>query len=215
MFDSGKRRIRLEGRIAAAGFASGDRFVIGLWDRGPLGAMLDVMWAQPDGRKVLLASSQAVADLVGGVYEFDEIRVVEALHESSGDHIRVEAGPLTIGLRGGSTLKLFRLRPRFLRRSALWVRVEDLLFRPLAGRWLIGGGSGVRLYGRSPSGVREWYCIDAYRPVIAAKASLDGRDIGPLAPLDPPAHFGFSEFPTRPAIVDCAPLLEGADAYMP
>ena len=214
MFDSGKRRIRLEGRIAAAGFSSGDRFVIGLWDRGPLGPMIDVMWAQPDGTKVLLASSQAVANFVGGVYEFDEVRVVESQHETVGDQIRGEAGPLTIELLCGPALKLFRLRPRFLRRSALWVRIEDLVFRPLAGKWLIGGGSGVRLYGRSPSGVREWYCIDAYRPVSAATASLAGKDLGPLAPLDPPAHFGFSEFPTRPAIVDCAPLLEGAERFL-
>ena len=215
MFDSVKRRIRLEGLIAATGFASGDRFVIGLWDRGPLGAMVDVMWARPDGTKVLLASSQDVARFVGGVYEFDEVRVVEAQAGASDKGVEVQAGPLQVELRTGPPFKLFGLRPRFLRRSALWVRIEDLVFRPLAGKWLIGGGSGVRLYGRSPSGVREWYCIDSYRPVIGGKASLDGVDLGPLAPLDPPANFGFSEFPTRPAVVHCAPLLEGADAYLP
>ena len=215
MFDRGKRRVRLEGRIAAAGFASGDRFVLGLWDRGPLGPMLDVMWARPDDRKVLLASSKAVAEFVGGVYEFDESRVVETSVTTSEAMTTVTAGPLRVQLQGGAPRKLFSLRPRFLRRSAAWVRTEDMLFRPLAGRFLIGGGSGVRLYGRSPSGVREWYCIDSYRPLISGHATLDGRDLGPLAPLDPPAHFGFSEFPARPAIVDCAPLLEGAERFLP
>lgn len=215
MFDKGNSRVRLEGRIAAAGFASGDRFVIGLWDRGPLGAMIDVMWAQANGTKVLLAWSQAVADFVGGVYEFDEVRVVEAHAGSRDDRVEVDAGPLHAELHTGTPLKVFRLRPRFLRRSAAWVRVEDVVFRPLAGRFLIGGGRAVRLYGRSPSGVQEWYCIDSYRPVISARATLEGQDLGPLTPLDPPAHFGFSEFPSRPAVVDCAPLLEGAERFLP
>ena len=214
MFDKHKSRIRLEGRIAAAGFASGDRFVIGLWSRGPLGPMLDVMWARPDGTKVLLASSQEVAVFVGGVYEFDEVRVIEARAGSSNERVEVDAGPLHVELRTGPPLKAFGLRPRFLRRRATWVRVEDALLRPLAGRFLIGGGSGVRLYGRSPSGVKEWYCIDAYRPVVSARATLEGKDLGPLVPLDPPAYFGFSEFPRRPAVVDCAPLLEGAERFL-
>ena len=173
------------------------------------------MWAQPEGTKVLLASSRAVGDFVGGVYEFDEVRVVQARARSSKDGIELEAGPLHLELQTGPQLRLFGLRPRFLRRSAAWVRVEDAVFRPLTGRFLIGGGSGVRLYGRSPSGVKEWYCIDAYRPVISARASLDVRDLGPLTPLEPPAHFGFSEFPPRPAVVDCAPLLEGAERFLP
>lgn len=214
MFDKRARRIRLEGRIAAAGFASGDRFVAGLWERGPLGPMIDVMWAQPDGTKVLLASNRAVADFVGGVYEFDEVRVVEAGSRTTDGTIHVAAGDLSLALQGGTPVKLLRLRPRFLRRLAVWVRFEDLVFRPLAGRWLIGGGGGVRLYGRSPSGVREWYCIDSYRPVTSGRATLGGRDLGPLTRLDPPAHFGFSEFPSRPAIVGCAPLLEGAERFL-
>lgn len=215
MFDRRGPQIRLEGRIAAAGFASGHRFVVGLWEHGPLGPMIDVMWAQPDGNKVLLASSRAVADFVGGVYEFDEIRVVEARSLTTNGRIEVTAGDLSLVLEGGAPLRLFRLRPRFLRRSPLWVRFEDLMFRPLAGRWVIGGGSGVRLYGSSPSGVREWYCIDSYRPITSATATLDGRDLGPLTRLDPPAHFGFSEFPSRPAIVGCAPVLEGAERFLP
>lgn len=211
----GKPRIRLEGHIAAAGFASGDRFVVGLWDRGPLGPMTDVMWARPDGRKVLLASAPEVAAFVGGVYGFDETLVVQTSVKRSRAAIVVAAGPLRVDLEMSSPLRLFSLRPRFLRRSALWVRIEDLLFRPLAGRLLLGGASRVRLYGRSPSGVREWYCIESYRKIRFASATIDGRDLGPLAPLDPPAHFGFSEFPRRPAVVGCAPLLEGAEAYLP
>jgi hypothetical protein len=38
--------------------------------------------------------------------------------------------------------------------------------------------------------------------------------LGALGPLDPPAGFGFSEFPRRPAIVRCSPLLEGAERFL-
>jgi hypothetical protein len=215
MFDKKKSRVRLEGHIAAAGFASGDRFVLGLWDDGPLGRMTDVMWAREDGSKVLLASTPEVAHFVGGVYSFDELRVVPTSLEKRRDAIQLNAGPLKIELIAGDPLRAFALRPRFLRRSSHWVRFEDIVARPLLAPFLLEGGRGVRLYGRSPSGVREWYCIDSYRPLRAASASLEGRNLGPLAPLDPPAEFGFSEFPRRPALVGCAPLLEGAERFLP
>lgn len=208
-------RVRLEGRIAGAGFSSGDRFVAGLWRRGPLGPMVDVMWARPTGDRTLLASSSDVARFVGGVYRFERTLVVATEVKGSDHTIELEAGPLHLHLEMGPRLNLFSLRPRRLRRSPAWVRLEDALFRPVAGRFLLHGGSGTRLYGRSPSGVREWYCIDAYRPIAGATATLDGRDLGPLAPLIPPARFGFSEFPQRPAVVDCAPVLEGAESFLP
>ncbi|MDP9069617.1 MAG: hypothetical protein M3N53_14935 [Actinomycetota bacterium] len=210
MFDKRKSRVRLEGHIIGVGFASGDRFVTGLWEDGPLGAMADVMWARPDGTKVLLGSRPEVTSFVGGVYEFDEHHAVEITARLGEHHLEVTAGPLRLEAAIAKPLKAFALRPGFLRRSPLWVRFEDLVMRPLAGR-LLGGGAGVRLYGRSPSGVREWYCIDSYRRITHASATLDGRDLGPLAPLDPPTRFGFGEFPPRPAVVGCAPVLEGAE----
>ncbi len=209
------QRIRLQGRIAGAGFSSGDRFVAGLWRRGPLGPMVDVMWAKPDGSRTLLASSAAVARFVGGIYRFEQTLVVPTTVRQNDGAIELGAGPLQLHLEMASPLKAFSLRPRRLRRSPAWVRVEDALLRPLAGRFLLGGGSGTRLYGRSPSGVREWYCIDGYRRIVRGAATLDGEDLGPLAPLTPPARFGFSEFPQRPAVVDCAPVLEGAERFLP
>lgn len=211
----GPDRIRLEGRIAGVGFSSGHRFVAGLWDRGPLGPMVDVMWARPDGSRTLLASSEQVARFVGGVYRFEETVVVPIELHQDDRRIDLHAGPLRISLQTARPLKAFSLRPRRLRRSLWWVRVEDALLRPLAGPLLLRGGGGVRLYGRSPSGVREWYCIDNYRRVEAASGSLHQEDLGTLAPLDPPAGFGFSEFPRRPAVVDCAPVLRGAGSYLP
>lgn len=212
---SRRDRVRLEGRIAGVGFSSGHRFVAGLWERGPLGPMVDVMWARPDGARTLLASSAEVARFVGGVYRFDETLVVPVDLDQDDARIELHAGPLRVTLQTDLPVKAFSLRPRGLRRSTWWVRVEDALFRPLAGPLLLKGGGGVRLYGRSPSGVREWYCIDNYRRIKTASGSLDGEDLGSLAPLDPPARFGFSEFPRHPAVVDCAPVLEGVRDHLP
>jgi hypothetical protein len=44
----------LDGTISNVAFASGDRFVVGQWARSPIGPMNDVMWARPDGTRVLL-----------------------------------------------------------------------------------------------------------------------------------------------------------------
>jgi len=202
-------RVRLKGTIAATGFASGDRFVVGLWDDGPLGPMIDVMWARPDGRRVLLAPDQRVARFVGGIYEFDEVQVAPMTHRRDGNTLHVKADDVRLALRGGRPNRIFNLRPKFLRRSPLWVRIEDLVFRPLVGRFVLRGAGSVRAYGRTKSGLREWYCVDAYRSLIAATGTVGGRDLGDMRPLDPPVRFGFSEFPRVPALVDCAPLLEG------
>lgn len=177
--------------------------------------MVDVMWAKPDGSRVLLASAPEVATFVGGIYRFDHTAVVAVTVDQNDHQVSLRAGPLELDLRMSKPLAIFSLRPRPLRRSPAWVRLEDTLFRPLAAPLLLKGSRGVRLHGRSPSGVREWYCIDAYRTVVHATGSVQGRDLGQLRPLLPPARFGFSEFPARPAVVDCAPVLEGAEAYLP
>lgn len=204
----------MEGTIAGAGFGPGHRIVIGVWDKSPVGAMADVMWAKPDGTRVLLAPSAAVARFVGGIYSFDDVMVVDFQVESGPGRVRVRAGDLDVELRGGRPLKVFKLRPRFLRHRAWWVRLEDLVLRPVIGRLALRGAAGVRAYGVSPSGVKEWYCVDEYRPVVSGAARFQGRDLGSLGSLDPPALFGFSEFPARPALVRCAPLLEGAERFI-
>lgn len=210
-------RFRLRGTIAGAGFASGDRFVIGIWDEGPIGPMVDVMWARPNGARVLLAPDEAVARFVGGLYSFDETRVVgDARLRLTARSLDLELGPLKVALHAGLRSPLFALRPRFLRARPWWARVEDVVFRPLLGRLVLGGGASVHLYGTGPSGRRQWYCIDSYSRVLSGAASLDGADLGPLAALSPPVDFGFSAFPERPALVRCSPVLEGSlDGLVP
>ena len=209
-------RVELQGSIAGVGFSSVDRFVVGLWDDGPLGPMTDVMWARPDGGRVLLVPRAEVGRFVGGVYRFESTEVVPiSVGRPDTDTLQVDAGPVSLTLSLGAQSPLFRLRPDVLRRSLLWVRVEDALLRPVVGRLLLKGAAGVRAYGRSESGVREWYRVDGYRPIRAARGTLQGHSLGALAPLDPPVRFGFSEFPLRPAVVRCSPVLEGAERFLP
>jgi len=67
---------------------------------------------------------------------------------------------------------------------------------------------GVRTFGTSPTGVREWYQAERSRPLVEASASLDGRDLGPLVRRWDPVRVGFTEPPRRPSWVDVRPLLE-------
>ncbi len=207
-------RVVLEGAIAGAAFSSGDAFVVGLWDSGPLGAMADVMWTQPSGRRVLLAPDERVAAFVSGVYSFDETVAVSFAVTRWADGFELSAGELRLMATLSRPHPLFALRPRRLRRSLAWVRVEDALLRPVVGRFVIGGGDGVRMRGKTPGGQREWYRIDGYRRVLSATARLGGRDLGPLAPLAPDLGFGFSGFPRHPAFVACSPVLDGVDGRL-
>lgn len=192
---AGCRLHQLVGAICSAGFASGDRVVVGHWEESPLGPLTDVMWARPDGERRLLVPTPEAAALVTAVYEFDRTVVVPVEARFDGRHLDVHAGLLRVSMWGhrGWPVPLGRGRPA-------WVT-----------RWLEGpvaaGLLGVRTYGVSSTGVHEWYRADEYRPVATARASVDGADLGPLRPLRPPVRFGFSEPPRRPSIVRVRPLL--------
>lgn len=184
--------VELDGVIASAGFASGDRVVVGLWDDGPLGGMRDVMWARPDGMRVLVAPDAAVAAFVTGVYRFDEVIVAPFRGRRDARAISLDAGPLAVRLAAARGVP-FPPRPAWVTRH-----VEA----PIARRWL-----GVEPYGRSPAGVREWYRVSRYRPVTWARLRVDGMDAGGLRSLRPPLRVGFSEPPPRPSVVTVRPRL--------
>jgi hypothetical protein len=169
---------------------------IGSWDDGPLGPMTDVMWAQPDGTRVLLADRKATADFVSAVYTFDEVRVVPIQVFRDEHSIDMAAGPLEVSLRAGAG---WRLPPLAVRPSWATRLVEG----PIARLAL-----GVSTFGTSPSGVREWYRALAWRPVLAGAAFLDGTSLGALGPVQPPLGVGFSEPPKGPSMVLVRPLLE-------
>ncbi|HYX44358.1 MAG TPA: hypothetical protein VE760_04890 [Acidimicrobiales bacterium] len=163
------------------------------------------MWATADDERRLVAPTPEVAAFVSAVYRFDrtEVTPLEAelgvqATQAGRDEWRLAVSvpelALELALQAGAGWRIPFFRPPWFTR---WVEA------PVARRLL-----GVRAYGVSPTGVAEWYRADAYRPVVAGEASLAGRDLGAVGPLDPPVGFGFSEPPRGPSMVSVRPLLE-------
>ena len=216
----------LSGTIASAGFSSGHRFVVGHWVESPIGPLDDVMWARPDGTRLLLVDRLEAAQLITSVYRFDTVEVLPLRCRMDGAVLVVTAGegprqkspgPLRpFDLQGSSQNRAgdsatgpeLRVSMRGGRRwpiplSRLRGRAP---FRPLEGL-LARGLLGVRTSGVSPTGVQEWYRADEYRRVVAAQARLDGRDLGGVRGFHEPARFGFSEPPRCPSMVWVRPRL--------
>jgi hypothetical protein len=158
--------------------------------------MIDVMWARPDGERVLLAPNEPVAAFIASIYHFDRIDVVAVRGVCDGHMLEMDAGPLSVRLVAG---RGWSLPPAALRPAWCTRFVEG----PIARLTM-----GVRTYGVTPTGVREWYRADRWRPVLTGSATLDDIDLGALRPVDPPCRFGFSEAPKRPSITEVRPLLE-------
>ena len=180
----------LRGTISAFGLRSGDRIVVGAWHRSPVGPFADVMWAGPDGTRVLLAPDQRAADYVAGIYRFDRVDVVAVEWTATPSTLALRAGPLEIDLaaRGGGRVPL--PRPWWFTR-----RVEG----PVARRLL-----GVEVHGTSPLGVEEWYQARGWRWIHGGRVRIAGHDQGAVGPVRPPLRVGFSEPPPRPSITDLA-----------
>lgn len=186
-------RHELVGRIAGAGFASGDRVVIGQWEASPLGPFTDIMWATPDDLRILFAPDERVAAYVTSVYGFDRVVVGPVQSTWTGSTLAASTDSRGVTLTAGRAIRLFVRRPAWFTRF-----VEGPVAR-LA--------MGVSTYGVSPTGVREWYRADSWRRVRSGEAQIGDVDLGDLVEVDPPCGFGFSEPPKRPSITEVRPLL--------
>lgn len=176
----------LRGSITSVGFAKGHRFVIGDWRRSPIGPFADVMWARPDGKRVLLGEAVAAA-FVNSVYPLDEVRDEPVTTERDGRSYTVRTGELQLDMKIGLARLSLPPRPRW--------------FTATVENWCAGKLLDVHTYGTSPTGVVEWYRTSTARRVVAATASLDSTDLGELAPLDRPLDFGFTDPPRWPSHV--------------
>ena len=176
----------LRGSITSVGFGSGDRFVIGDWWQSPIGPFADIMWARPNGERILLADASA-ASYVDSVYPFPETRHQRVAAQRDGRTYLVRSGSLELRMRFGLAMLRPPPRPRWITAT-----VENRISRALLG---------VDTYGVSPTGVVEWYRARSARRVVAATASVDGTDLGALASLDRPLGFGFTDPPRLPSHV--------------
>lgn len=180
--------------------------VLGRWARSPLGAFADVMVERADGRRLLLAPTDDIAQFVAATYRFDEVVVGPVDVAVTGPVWRVAAGPLAATFHVGrrSALgALLRLQPAALTTSPLWAQAVQ----PLATILL----PGVSTLGTAGSGRREWYGARDQHLLAAARVFWDGRDLGGLHDVDPPARFGFSSTPARPSVVRVVSTVEVPD----
>ncbi|GGS53387.1 hypothetical protein GCM10010206_13730 [Streptomyces cinerochromogenes] len=193
---AGADRLRFDGWIAGIGTASGTRVVLGHWPRSPFGPFSDVMLERKDGHRLLLAPTRRTADFVAGTYAFDEVRIVPVRVRVTGDRWTVTAGSLldlrlTIGRRSPTGV-LLRAVPGALAARTPWTVVTDP-----AARLLLG----TRTRGSAGGGRREWYGARDLHRITAASAVHEGRDLGPLAPVEPAVRFGFGSAPRAPSLV--------------
>lgn len=196
-------RERYEGRIAGVGTTSGTRFVVGSWQHTPLGRFADVMVERADGHRILLAPNGSVRDVIESTYVFDEV-ILEPVSVQDGGGTWVVTSPslrLILEVGGRTPLGLLlRAVPRQLATSTTWATILD----PVAARLL----SGVRTRGSAREGRREWYGATDVHAVTAVGATLDGVDMGTLAPVDPPCRFGFSSTPRTPSVTSVVTTIE-------
>jgi len=191
-----------------AAFRSGHRIVVGRWSESPLGGFCDVMWRQPDGRRVLLAPTEAVRDFVGGHYRFEDSHVVPVSVTRNADFIEIRAGELALDLTlrpPGAASLLLALQPTRLAIDPRWISLVDAILRPLLAPRLVRGAN-THLSGTTRIGAREWYGIGDYRKADATAAVSQG-DLGPVGAC-PSAGFGFSEFPDGAALVRVTALFD-------
>ncbi|MET8681132.1 hypothetical protein ABZW18_27015 [Streptomyces sp. NPDC004647] len=196
-------RLRFEGWIAGIGTSSGTRVVLGHWARSPFGPFSDVMLERANGERLLLAPTRGTGDFIASTYCFDQVGLVQVMVGGAGGAAwTVAAGSLdlrfAIGRRGLPGL-LLRAVPDSLACCAAWASLVDLPARLLPG---------VRIRGSAGEGRLEWYGVQDLWPVTAATAILEGRDLGPLAPIDPPVRFGFGSTPRTPALARLTTTVE-------
>lgn len=196
-------RSRFEGQIAGVGSACGVRIVVGHWLSTPLGAFSDAMVELADGHRVLLADHAEAADFIAATYTFDEIRVEPVVVSVAGHTWRVRSTSLDLDFTVGRRTALgwaLRAVPRSVATAPWWCSVTDEVARRLL--------TGVRTKGSAGNGRREWYGATDSRRVVAMTGSFQGQDLGALAPVDPPAAFGFSSTPKRPSVTTVVTTVE-------
>jgi hypothetical protein len=198
-----RHRERFTGWIAGLGTDTGHRVVIGHWHRSPNGVATDAMVEDPAGHRTLYAPTPQLAQFLTAAYRFHDVQVVTCYVRRSGPRWRVQAGPLQLSFTtGGRSLLgwLLWVMPAPLARTTWWIEVLDFAARRLL--------PGVRTRGRTRDGRRQWYGAQDLHPIVAADATLHGRDLGALRAVHPPVGFGFGSVPSRSSLVHLTTTIE-------
>ncbi|WP_193614667.1 hypothetical protein [Nocardioides lijunqiniae] len=201
-----RERRRFRGSISGLGSTSGVRVVVGHWPESPYGSFSDAMVELPGGHRVLVAPTEEVADFVATTYVFDEVRVEPVEVDVEGDRRRLRSASLALDWSTGRRTwlgLLVRCVPRVVAQAPWFSALTDPVARVLV--------RGVRTRGTAGGDRREWYGATDNRAVVSLTGAYDGRDLGALAPLDPPPRFGFSSTPRRPSVTTVTTTVEVGD----
>lgn len=183
------------GEIAGLGTTSGLRLVIGIWRATPVGPFADVMIEQADGRRVLLAPTEEVAELITDLYTFDETVIGSVTVSWSGSWCTVLGPDLSLQLSRGERTTLgsmLRVLPRRIAIAPRFLRLIDLPARLIM--------PSVRTSGFARDGRRMTYGATDVHRLERANGTWRNRGLGQLAAVDPPVRFGFGSTPRRPSI---------------
>ena len=200
-------RERFDGAIAGVGTTAGVRVVVGRWSDSPLGDFADVMLAEPDGTRRLLAPSQEVADFVSSTYHFDRVEIGAVTARSGEGWWDVEAPGLELTFSVGRRAPLgwlLRLVPGRLATSPTWARVTDPVARVVL--------RGVRTRGTAGGGRTETYGATDLHRVTSLTGTWQGQDLGELAPVAPEPGFGFGSTPRTPSVTRLVTTVSTRDA---
>ena len=174
-----------QGRISSCSFESGDRIVVGDWMSSPFGRFTDIMWAKPDGHRVLIAPNSTIAEYVEELYTFDEIQIQD---------IDIENEERTLSLKSEGLALDFEWNKGWripFRRSLFFIATVELFFARVF--------FGTRTHGTTKNNRKEWYAIDHVSKIIKGSATIHGQDVGDISSMTNPCKFGFSEAPKQPS----------------
>jgi hypothetical protein len=196
-------RHRFTGAIAGVGSTGGVRVVVGRWTSSPLGTFADVMLAEPDGTRVLLAPSDEVAEFVSTTYHFDRAQIgpVQAAVDADSWHVVAPGLDLHVDIGRRSPLGwLLRLVPRRLAAAPAWASLTDPVARVVL--------RGVRTRGTAGNDRREYYGATDLHRVTGLRGTWKGTDVGDLARVTPEPRFGFGSTPERPSVTSIVTTIE-------
>ena len=114
------------GRITSTGFSSGDRIVIGDWHDSPIGSFTNIMWAKPDGSRILLSPSEEHAKYVSELYNFESVEITDIAVDRTRRGISIEGGGLSVDISWGIALPIPIWRPLWFIATREWYSIRSI-----------------------------------------------------------------------------------------
>ena len=183
-----------EGDIFSSGFDSNNRIVIGNWKDSPFGKFTDIMWAKPNGERVLIAPNKEISEFITKLYDFDKIIISEFNIEENSNHLIVKANEINCELKWSKGIQIPFNRPLWLISSIEYV--FGLIFFK------------TKTHGITKNKKQEWYAVNRISKLNSIKITINGNDLGDMTKFEPKASFGFSEPIRKPAAISLKTHIE-------